>query len=267
MFPRIFPGAPSYLSTPSAVNRSSPSKRRKVATKRHNALQSEWQNKDIISSYDVLKSSIVEHLRVIQATTNVKLCEDHVVVYNLNKVDDNDHFAHISLTIRILQDMSVRVFVHSERLPDSDLKWALSHTNGLLQFWSQLDNIITRYSGCVPEHRDIRNDMIVESIENISSDTEDRITHTLLFLADQLRLVFAKPKGRRYTTDMIIRAFTWYQKSTSCYVAIKRLLCLPSVRLLRDVASYFNVGCSNSSYNYLSNKVQYLKPSELLVIL
>ena len=218
------------------MNRSSPSKRRKVATKRHNELQSEWQNKDLISSYDVLKSSIVEHLRVIQATTNVKLCEDHVVVYNLNKVDDKEHSAHISLTIRILQDMSIRVFVHSERLPDGDLKWALTHTNGLLQFWSQLDNIITRYSGCVPEQlgRDTRIYMIAESIENISSDTDDPMTHTLLFLADQLRLVFAKPKGRRYTTDMIIRAFTWYQKS---------------------------------SYNYLSNKVQYLKPSELLVIL
>ena len=69
-----------------------------------------------------MKSSIVEHLRVMQATINVKLCEDHVVVYNLNKVDDKEHFAHISLTIRILQDMSVRVFVHSERLPDRDLK-------------------------------------------------------------------------------------------------------------------------------------------------
>ena len=80
------------------------------------------------------------------------------------------------------------MFVHSERLPDSDLKWALSHTNGLLQFWSQLDNIITWYSGCVPEQldRDIRIYMIAESIENISSDTEDPITHTLLFLADQL---------------------------------------------------------------------------------
>ena len=43
-------------------------------------------------------------------------------VYNLNKVDDKEHFAHISLTIRILHDMSIRVFVHSERLPDRDLK-------------------------------------------------------------------------------------------------------------------------------------------------
>ena len=50
--------------------------------------------------------------------------------------------------------------------------------------------------------------------------------------------------------------------STSCYVAMKSLLCLPSVRLLRDVASYFNVGGSNSSYNYLLNEVQYLKPTE-----
>ena len=47
--------------------------------------------------------------------------------------------------------MSIWVFVHSERLSDSDLKYALSDTNGLLQFWGQLDNIITRYSGCVPE--------------------------------------------------------------------------------------------------------------------
>ena len=74
-------------------------------------------------------------------------------------------------------------------------------------------------------------------------------------------------KSLDLTTDMIIRTFTWYQKSTICYVVIKKLLCLPSVRLLRDVASNFNVGCSNSSYNYLSNKVQYLKPSELLVII
>ena len=79
----------------------------------------------------------MEHIWVIQATINVKLCEDYVVVYNQNKVYDKEHFPHISLTIRILQDMSIRVYVHSERLTDRDLKWALSHTNGLLQFWSQ----------------------------------------------------------------------------------------------------------------------------------
>ena len=48
------------------------------------------------------------------------------MVYNLNKVDDKEHFAHISLTIRILQYMSIQMFVHSKRLSDSDLKWALS---------------------------------------------------------------------------------------------------------------------------------------------
>ena len=48
---------------------------------------------------------------------------------------------------------------------------------------------------------------------------------------------------------------------------MKRLLCLSSVRLLRYVASYFHVCDSNSSYNYHSNKVKYLKPNELLVTL
>ena len=43
--------------------------------------------------------------------------------------------------------------------------------------------------------------MIAESIENISSDTEDPITHTLLFLADQLthiRQIEGKALHNRY---------------------------------------------------------------------
>ena len=85
-------------------------------------LQSGWKNKYIISFYDVLKTSILDHLRVIQATITVKLRDDYVMLYNLNKMDDKEHF-------HSLQDMSVRVFVHSERLLDSDLKLAC-HTNG-----------------------------------------------------------------------------------------------------------------------------------------
>ena len=88
-----------------------------------------------------------------------------------------------------------------------------------------------------------------------------------MFLAEQLRFLNAKPKGRRYPTDTLIRAFTWYDKSTACYLTIQRLFCLPSLRLLRDVASHLNTGGDNSSYKYLRNKGKYLKQHELLVTL
>ena len=106
--------------------------------------------------------------------------------------------------------------------------------------------------------------MLAESIERISPETDDK-QQTVMFLAEQLRLLNAKPKGRRYSTDTLIRAFTWYHKSTACYLTIQRLFCLPSLRLLRDVASHLNTGGDNSSYKYLRNKVKYLKQHELLV--
>ena len=111
-----------------------------------------------------------------------------------------------------------------------------------------------------------RCNMLAESIERISPETDDK-QQTVMFLAEQLRLLNAKPKGRRYSTDTLIRAFTWYHKSTACYLTIQRLFCLPSLRLLRDVASHLNTGGDNSSYKYLRNKVKYLKQHELLVTL
>ena len=51
--------------------------------------------------------------------------------------------------------------------------------------------------------------MLAESIERISPETDDK-QQTVMFLAEQWRLLNAKPKGRRYSTDTLIRAFTWY---------------------------------------------------------
>ena len=48
---------------------------------------------------------------------------------------------------------------------------------------------------------------------------------------------------------------------------IHRHLILPSVRLLRDVASYLNIGHTHASFRYLCNKVKYLDSTELLATL
>ena len=67
------------------------------------------------------------------------------MLYNLDHAEDIDRCVRVFSTIRILQDMRVRVFSGGERLPDKGLQWAFSHACGTLRFWSQLDNVISRY--------------------------------------------------------------------------------------------------------------------------
>ena len=111
------------------------------------------------------------------------------------------------------------------------MKWALSHTNVIVKHWSQLDNIIARYSGgSVNIDSGTRSKMLAESMEQLPVDNDEQ-SNSLKFLAEQLKLVFAVPQGRRYSTEILIRAFTWYHKSTSCYVELKRLLILLSLRV------------------------------------
>ena len=134
-----------------------------------------------------------------------------------------------------IDDMTVSVFIRDGMLLNSELNRALSHTGDKLQLWSQLDNyILARY--VIGEVASIsclsRSKMIASTLEELECTTEKQ-RHTINFLAEQLKLAFALPKGRRYSLDMLICAFTLYHKSPACYLQILKLLCLPSVSLLR----------------------------------
>ena len=61
---------------------------------------------------------------------------------------------------------------------------------------------------------------------------------------------------------MLICAFAWYHKSPACYLQIMKLLCLPSVCLLRFLSSSLDVGEGNVSIKYLTRKAQCLEPHE-----
>ena len=106
--------------------------------------------------------------------------------------------------------------------------------------------------------------MISKSIQQIETSTEVQ-QHTLNFLSEQLTLQFFHPKGRRYSIDMLICTFAWYHKSPACYLQINKLLCLPSVRLLRSSSSSLDAGEGNVSIKYLTRKAQCLEPHERVV--
>ena len=115
-----------------------------MVNQRQQLQQSEWLDADYIPSYDALRASIVQHISA-SIFVNIKLYIDHVMLYNLDHAEDIDRCVRVSSTIRILPDMRVRVFSGGERLPDKGLQWAFSHTCGTFRFWSQLDNVISRY--------------------------------------------------------------------------------------------------------------------------
>ena len=116
--PRIFtgPGVPAYLSKPTPESRDSPSKRRKVVQQRNEAKQEQWLDADRIPSYAAMKGSIVEHLCETYPGITVLLHKNNVLLYCLHGHDDLDIAVNISMTMRILPDMTVRVFINGQKL-------------------------------------------------------------------------------------------------------------------------------------------------------
>ena len=151
--PRIFtgPGVPAYLSKPTPESRDSPSKRRKVIQQRNEVKQEQWLDADRIPSYATMKESIVEHIRQTYPRISVLLHKNNVLLYCIHGHDDLDIAVNISMTMRILPDMTVRVFINGQKLQPNELNWALSHTNGIVQLWSQIDSLLSRYSSDVVE--------------------------------------------------------------------------------------------------------------------
>ena len=263
--PSLFDGLSSYLSNPSSGSRSSPSKRRRLVMERHDHDHKEWLDADLIGSYDALSRSASDHLEDSFPLLLIKPCSDNIRMYGMQHNEDKYSAVIVTFLLRVIDDMTVYVFINGDKLPDKEFSWALTHSNGKQKYWSQLDNILSRYfTGVTYLSGVTTSKMISKSIQQIETSTEVQ-QHTLNFLSEQLTLLFIHPKGRRYSIDMLICAFAWYHKSPACYLQIKKLLCLPSVRLLCSLSSSLDVGEGNVSIKYLTRKAQCLEPHERVV--
>ena len=64
--------------------------------------------------------------------------------------------------------------------------------------------------------------------------------------------------------DMIISTFSLFHRSRACYVELKKIITLPSIRLLKDISSNLSY-TGNLSLSYLKNKADCLDHKELVV--
>ena len=105
----------------------------------------------------------------------------------------------VTFVLRVFDYMTVYVFINGDKLPDSAFKWALSHSNCKLKYWSQLDIILSIYlTGAAYLNGVTTSKMMSKSIQQTETSTEVQ-QHTLNFLSEQLTLLFFHAKGRTYS--------------------------------------------------------------------
>ena len=112
--------------------------------------------------------------------------------------------------------MTLSVWINNTKLLQSILDWILSHTKSSLQLWSQLHNIVSRYSIDTP-NVDVTSSSkaLAHNVESFGATIQREETCNLL--AEQIRLLTTAAKGRRYSIDMLIYTFNLYHKSPACY--------------------------------------------------
>ena len=101
--------------------------------------------------------------------------------------------------------MHVSLWVNGLEILSQELQWVLSHTNSTLILWSQLMELLKRYSEYIPE---VAIDIVSKSAEiadlvtKLGASVERENSYN--FIAEQLNLLCLSPHRYRYKTDTVI---------------------------------------------------------------
>ena len=189
--------------------------------------------------------------------------DTHTVLFQFKNSDDVECNPIVCFCLRIFKDMSIRLWNNGVEVHSKYFKSLLSNTKSVLGLWSQFCEVL-RYSKDIPEVDNVtKGGHIAREIIKLGDLSDNEKAYN--FLAEQLNLLCQAPSRYRYTTDTLIFAFQIYHKSSSSYLELRQLLCLPSIRLLQSVSSNLDVSDSNTCITFLKSKAALLTPDELLV--
>ena len=163
--------------------------------------------------------------------------------------------------------MNLDVWFQDIKLDFDDLKW-LQLKNNCLEHWSQLENLLAQLHNNedTGKFSTVVSDMsLVEHaskiILNISTEANKDIC---TFLVEQLKLLMETPNQQRFSSSLIVSAYTLLIKSTAIYEHVRNnMLILPSSWHLYQLSIVMSE--SSESNSYLATKVKYLNPKELHV--
>ena len=77
--------------------------------------------------------------------------ESHIVLFKFHNDGGIDCNPVVCFCLRIFKNMHVSLWVNGLEILSQELQWLLSHTNSALILWSQLMELLKRYSEDIPE--------------------------------------------------------------------------------------------------------------------
>ena len=180
-------------------------------------------------------SNLSPHLTTEFPTTYliVRQCDDHILIYKLSDSEVLERNPSIYFTIRILKDLSIKVYINGILIHVSQLHWIIGHTNTALSCWTQLFDIIKRYNVVPVPDIMSKSAFLSDAIKSLGCDLGQE--ENFHFLAEQLNLFAVPSNRRRFSMETLVLAFILFHKSNACYTELQSTLCLSSKRMLRDI--------------------------------
>lgn len=273
--PHIFPNQPKYFSSRKTASRRDPEERRQDNLRRQNVEIEEFLTSDIIEHFEDLVQSAP--LKLCLNKWNCK-CVDNILYFFMLNIDCMDlefdsYEIKVVSSVRVNQDFVVTIFVNGKELSPSNLEWILPDGKSLSR-WSQMENILSRYS-CFQNDIQDKKDVFLEkaqiniqnALNSLDNETMDDTAEILELLKDQLKLLTKKRK--QYNLPTLLFSLTILNQSASAFDILRQHLTLPTKRHLQTISSSLNVSPEDSAknQNYFSYVFSSLNPLEKIVCL
>jgi len=189
----------------------------------------------------------------------------------------------IQSSISVDTDLKICVCVDGLKLNCKDLAWVLNRYP-VLEKWSQLENILSRYNELYSRARDASVETLIlnactlieeaisayEMHASESDHTSKKVPH-ITFLLEQLKLHLLAKESRKYSSCMLRFAYLIYAKSAACYCILRQsnFIIFPHINTLKRLSSALTIkpGVSDGRIQYLQVVAKTLSERERCVAL
>ena len=148
-----------------------------------------WQKED---SFESFKRNII----AAPFPKDFKINEDP---FHLYKIDFNS-CPTIKVSIRVDENMKLKVFLHGKLLPEKRYEQYLK--NGKVLYYSQFTNLLTFFE-TISENEVNNYYKIIEMLEDLVDENDEK-NKQILFLIEQLNLINLPENSRRYSPSLLV---------------------------------------------------------------
>ena len=266
--PSIFMNLPSYFTVAPAPLRTT------NATASSRLLN---DNKAILNANEIVfKNDEVHNLddilvKLTECTEkpsdfNTIRCSDHILIFNLQYVNQ---IPTIKAFIQIFNDLSVQVGLDEVFVKPS----FYSNICDKVLHLTDLTNLMALVKSWINPQETSANlflDLATQCLQNYLSCANEELNIRLIkFICEQLRLCVTSKNNFRYSTDLLVFAYSIYAHGAAAYSTLvnQKLLFMPSIKRLKQLSNPIELSPGNCSSVYLSMRISRLNELQRFVVM